>query len=328
MSFSHIDLFLRGKWYLLLRNPPAIPTPLQLHALKVLTYTYAILSIIAAGSQFTAHHPLRTTPPNINQILQQLGLPPIRLPDNVIPIANPNAPRAANREIPFRPLIAPLLMLLVRTLLLLYFVAPARKPMIAIIIFGWVIYEAWGPIRDGLRRGMGGGAIPGQNNNPAGRVGNAQPGGQPGLVPGEARGQQVQMQQQPHEVRVNAPDDRTTMVLENLAHLNLQKEEQAIQAVPGTEVPQEPGIVHKMVTFMALFMVTMHPALWNRRRSALRQREGRLRTEANAREEGTEGEVDGRREQIRAQLIERHGRRPPWVRRYIERVRNGDHDSE
>jgi len=70
----------------------------------------------------------------------------------------------------------------------------------------------------------------------------------------------------------------------------------------------------------------------------LRQREGRLRTEANAREREpdppssdrehatTEGERTERERVagVRAELAAQHARRPRWVQSYVDRVRTGE----
>ena len=73
---------------------------------------------------------------------------------------------------------------------------------------------------------------------------------------------------------------------------------------------------------MSLFLVSLHPAVWDRRRTALRRREGRLRTEGNVRESAppAEGEEDVARTQAREQAVTRYERRPEWVRRYVDRV--------
>ena len=259
-----------------------------------------------------------------------MGLPQIRFPEyiNRNPNPNVNGPVVNELQIPFRPLIAPLLMLLLRIVLLLYFVAPARKPVIGIVILAWVMYEGWGPLRDGLRRVLGRDlqANPAGQNAPVGAAPNA-PAQQrpppPAQAPQEERGQQ-----EPVAPRVNTPDHQATMLLSTLATMNLQEEEQAIHPPPGRS-PREPGILHKITTFLALLVLTIHPALWDRRRTALKQREGRLRTEANARESqapsSSEEEAnDERRQQIRTQLVEQHARLPLWVRRYMERVRDGE----
>ena len=52
-----------------------------------------------------------------------------------------------HHEICHQSLIAPFVMLIIRTLLLAYFVSPAWKMAFRIIISAWIIYKAWGPIR-------------------------------------------------------------------------------------------------------------------------------------------------------------------------------------
>lgn len=86
-----------------------------------------------------------------------------------------------------------------------------------------------------------------------------------------------------------------------------------------------------------LMALTLYPEIWNRRRTALRQREGRIKTEANARvappasspqsEGGEGGEEDVRaaaRERARVEIVAAHDRRPGWVKEYVERVVEGD----
>lgn len=52
-----------------------------------------------------------------------------------------------HHEICHQLLIVPFIMLIIRTLLLVYFVSPAWKLAFRIIISAWIIYKAWGPIR-------------------------------------------------------------------------------------------------------------------------------------------------------------------------------------
>jgi hypothetical protein len=86
-----------------------------------------------------------------------------------------------------------------------------------------------------------------------------------------------------------------------------------------------------MMTFVSLLVLTLHPEVWNRRRAALKTREGRLRTEANVMEreverlEGQElSEEDKKREETTAVLRMQDGRRAPWLKTYIQRVRGGE----
>lgn len=294
------NVTVEGHSYLSLRNPSETPTPLQIHALKVLTYTFTLITLPnpnSAAPHFTPSHQM-LVPPHVNMILQQLGLPPLRVAQNQNPNQNRFLPDL--RDIPFRPLLA-LAMILLRTLLLLYFVVPARKPIFGLLLVAWMAYEGWRPVRDAFRRGMGRPAA--QVNPPARpRPGqNAQP--EPGQRP-PVHGQ-----------------GRQTSAIDSVANINLQSEERDINPAPGT-IPEEPSLGHKIVTFFSLLLLTIHPAAWNRRRESLRRREERLRMEANTREAANppgEGEDDAEAAHAR-ELIEQHDRRPLWVRNYVERV--------
>lgn len=262
-------------------------------------------------------------PPHVNQLLQQLGLPPLRAAgNNANPVNQNNALLADLREIPVRAIIAPLLMLLFRTLLLLYFFAPARKPIFGILILGWMVYEIWQPIRNGLRNGWGRGHDNGQrqgnNNGQNARQPPvaAQPNGPP--APGAL----------PARPGPATLDAQAAHIFNTLANQNIDEEQQILNPGPGGP-PAEPTVGHKIVTFLSLFITTLHPAIWNRRRAALRRREGVIRTEANVRrapprteENGSEApspadnEAAQRREQLRAQ----YDRQPRWIQRYMDRV--------
>lgn len=261
-------------------------------------------------------------PPNVNQLLQQLGLPQLRVP------AERNQPVLANgnalREIPLRPLLAPLLMLLFRTALLLYFVAPARKPIFGILIFAWMLWEIWVPIRNGLVRGWRRALAEDQQRQNGGAAPQGQQAAQPNVAAGVGGGGGG------GEVRAAGDrlDNQANAVLENLGNMNINAEEQIINQITGPAT-EEPGLAHKVMTFFGLLITTMHPAVWNRRRTALRQREGRIRTEANVRatpppEEGADTPPDEARAQLRADLVAQHDRRPQWVQRYIARVVDAD----
>lgn len=232
-------------------------------------------------------------------------------------------------------------MLIIRTLLLVYFVSPARKPVFGIVVGAWILYEAWGPIRAAIfgaaerqaaaagvppvrQPGQGVAARPGPDQN-----GAAQPRAQ-GAVP------------------VPRPFDRTgrqvnqaDAIIDGLANINIPAEGEALEAAERARPAEEPGFIHKIGTFLILFVLTLHPAVWNRRRGILRQREGRVRTEANARErepqtppadsnnEDEEDAEDNRAEReriarVRTHLAAQHTRRPMWVKAYVDRVRGGE----
>jgi len=307
----------RGQWYLSLSNPSGTPTALQSHALKVLTYTFPLISLSIPNPPLPPTFPSQpTTARNINVLLQQLGVPQQRVAQN----PNQNIQNALIPDLPemaIRPLLATLLMLGFRTLLLLYFVAPARKPVYGILILAWMIYEVWQPIRNFFfrdwRRAVAEDLA--RQNGPARPVPNpAQQGHQrpPAMGPGG--------------VAANRIDTQAAALLDSLANINIQTEEQAIAPPAGT-TPEEPSFAHKAMTFVSLLAMTVHPAVWNRRRVALRQREGRIRADVNAREPQSEGEDAAQNEdraQVRGELVAQYARRPQWVRDYMERVAAGD----
>lgn len=320
-------MYYRGHPYLQLSpaGDGVIPTPLQEHALRVLSYTFSILSMSTTNTP--AARGMHTQPvpiPHVNQLLQQLGLPPLRGAGNHgNPVIQHNQLFADLREIPIRPLIAPLMMLLLRTLLLLYFFAPARKPIFGILILGWMLYEIWLPIRNGLRNGWGRVRVNGQR-----QANNAQ-NGQQAPVAGEPIGLQGPGAHPARAGHVGPVtiEAHSAQLFDTLANLNIDDEQRMLNPGPGGP-PAEPTLGHKLTTFLCLFVTTLHPAIWNRRRAALRRREGVVRTEANFRnappspaegdsnESPAETEAAQRREQLHAQY-ERH---PRWIQRYMDRV--------
>jgi hypothetical protein len=309
-----------GQNFLSLTRPSEEPTVLQAHALKVLTYTFSLLSIPA--TQTTNPHTLPSqavsTPPNVNLLLQQLGLPQLRVAQNLNANPNPNRILPELRELHLRRLVVPLLMLLFRTLLLLYFVAPARKPIFGVLIVAWMLYEIWRPIRHGLIRGLQRG-VP---NDRAREDAAAQQEPRPAQdVPVAPRPPQNFLAGIAAE---RVENQAVAAVLDAVSNLNISTEEQILNDSPGV-VTREPGFGHKFMTFLSLFLMTIHPAMWNQRRASLRQREGRIRTEENARNSrttGTDSEEgqDETRARLQTELREQYARRPLWIRNYMERV--------
>jgi hypothetical protein len=267
----------------------------------------------------------------------------------VVGVPGQNPPVGANqnnailgeiRQIPLRPLLAPLVMLILRTLLLLYFVAPARKPIFGVLILGWMLYEIWQPIRNGLRNGWG--RIP-QNGNgqqPPNMAPNAGQGGpnagagaagaaQPNANAPPAPGGGPALPNAPVGARPQGPvtlEQQAAVVFDTLANMNIE-EEQRLLDQGATAPAAPPSLGHKLVTFLSLFVTTLHPAVWNRRREALRRREGVVRTEANVRNSApptgdsgeptaAETEATRRREELRAQYT----LKPRWIQQYEARV--------
>jgi hypothetical protein len=113
-------------------------------------------------------------------------------------------------------------------------------------------------------------------------------------------------------------------VFDGLANFNIQTEEETIRR--GTPA-QEPTFTTKAIAFVTLLLTTVHPAVWNRRRAVLRQREGQIRMDRNARAADLDENVDDPQAQARiqrqAQLIAQHQQRPLWLRAYMDRIVEG-----
>ncbi|KAJ7047505.1 hypothetical protein C8F04DRAFT_985556 [Mycena alexandri] len=321
---------IEGQTYLRLVESAEQPTAIQLHALNVLAATFPILALPVSAPVQTRVTTSQHLPnvPNVNALLQQLGLQAVRNGANANLAPNINIAVAQQPELPLRPLLLPLFLLMLRTAVLLYFFAPARKPVFGILIVVWMMYEVWRPIREGLQRGWARAAEQGNNPNqpqqqqqrqrnvPAQPVANG-----PANAGGERQGPAPQ---RPGALAANDLDQHLAAALDGLANFNMHTEEEAIRR--GTPV-EEPGFWSKAIAFASLFVTTMHPAVWNRRRAVLRQREGQIRMDANARaaelDENVEDEQTQARIQRRAQLIAQHEQRPRWLRAYMERAVEG-----
>ena len=302
-----------GQEYLRLVDPSRTPTPLQAHALRVMEHTFALLAmpLPSASAYSMPHHPQGRThlPVHVNAHLQQIGLPPLR-------VRQENAMIAELRAVPMRALAAPLIMLILRTLFLLYFFSPFQKPVFGIIVAAWLLYETWNTIRNAIPRLN----MRGNHANARARPADvAHP-----LIPNAPLRAQVPP---PHRAPIQRPRPASETMMDTLASVNLQVETDALAAHP--EAIGAPTIGHRVKTFMELLLITAHPALWDRRRIALRQREGRVRTDMNTREAPPAAEGEGDRQtnegrvRARAELDAIHSRRPGWVLEYMERVRRG-----
>ncbi|KAG6378870.1 hypothetical protein JVT61DRAFT_13150 [Boletus reticuloceps] len=74
-----------GKAYLSLLTPRGTPSPLQIHALNVLTYTFSVLALPPSRPSPTPTFSVPNTssvPPQVNDLLRDLGLPPLRAAPN------------------------------------------------------------------------------------------------------------------------------------------------------------------------------------------------------------------------------------------------------
>lgn len=292
----------------------------------------------------------------MNDLLRELGLPLLRAAPNAnvdvtvqpdvagAPLIPEHAEGNVLREIPMRALLAPLLMVVFRTVLLLYFFSPTRKPILGLCLIAWIIYEMWTHVRivilRPLDRAGGNGADGAQVRGAADvapvvapvaqdndRVGDRNPLRPGGRAPNTEPTRDAQRAQGP------PIPTQSNRILDSLALTNVHNENKLLWPLQRpTTVPEPPSFLHKATSFFSLLVVTLHPEVYNRRRVALRQREGRLRTEMNAMERGAEArngeqessEEERRRDAFRQQLQTQHAQRAAWVKRYAERVRQDD----
>lgn len=302
------NLCYSGEEYLRLVDPSRTPTPLQTHALCVLEHTFALFSMpLPSAPTFPMPPPPQANthlPVHVNAHLQQIGLPPLR-------VRQENAMIAELRAVPMRALAGPLLMLTLRTLFLLYFFSPFQKPVFGLIVTAWLLYETWNTIRNAIPRLHA--RVPHIDDAPM-RPPEAAvaPNVQHRAVPGP-----------PHRTPMQRHRPASETLMDTLAGVNLREETSALDSRP--DAMTAPTVGYRIKTFIQLLVLTAHPAIWDRRRAALRQREGRVRTEMNALERSTlgEGNGDGRTDEARARMRADHGRRAGWVAEYMERVRGG-----
>ncbi|EJD00968.1 uncharacterized protein FOMMEDRAFT_169182, partial [Fomitiporia mediterranea MF3/22] len=298
-----------GKPFLQNLTPYATPTPRQQHALNVLSYTFPLLTFAPARPQAIVNSGNGTTP-NANIINNLNGGPP--RPD--ANVRNVIAVRVNMRE-----LLTPLILLFIRTLILLYFFSPARKPVFGILLGAYVLYEAWGAVRGAV---FDVGPLNGNDPGARDRRRRARPGNEDAPPP-PAPGAIVP----PHQNPGAAAAANLEAGIDHLAQMSLDTEARWLE-----NGAPEPSLFYKVTSFVMLLVLSIHPAFWNRRRMALRTREGRVRTEANALEaavaqqaEGEEGGAGDERARLaREQMINRLTRRPVWIREYVERVRRGE----
>ncbi|KAJ6599202.1 hypothetical protein DFH09DRAFT_28664 [Mycena vulgaris] len=317
---------IEGQSYLRLVDSAAQPTAIQLHALNVLASTFPILALPIPYPADTRVTTSQHLPPNVNMLFQQLGIPGVRNPANANLAPNINLVAQPAAELPLRPFLLPLFFLLLRTAVLLYFFAPARKPFFGILIVMWMLYEVWRSIRDGVQRRWNRAAAenanPQQQQQQQQRNGHVRPAANGQANPGPADRRQGPAAPRGGAAAANDFDQQMAAVLDGLANFNVQAEEETIR-----RPAEEPGLGQKVVAFVTLLVTTMHPAVWNRRRAVLRQREGQIRMDANARAADLDETVDDPQTQARiarrAQLIAQHEQRPSWLRDYMDRVVEG-----
>ena len=286
-------------------------------------------------------------PPHVNDLLQQLGLPLLRAVPNLHVDVEVNGQRGVGAnipghvdeaqilaDIPIRALLTPLVMVFFRTMLLLYFFSPTRKPLLCLCIIVWIVYEMWTNLRNVVleplnreRERLAGAAVEAARQAPA--QGQAEG---PPRTPIPPAHSDIQAQTHNGEAQGPPPPSNSTSLLDLLAHIGIDAENKLLWPTSSLRTPQpRPSLMHKVTTFSSLLVLTLHPDVWNRRRAALRTREGRLRTEANAMErevervEGQElSEDERKRDNMTTALWLQDGRRAPWVKAYVQRVRGGE----
>ncbi|KII95326.1 hypothetical protein PLICRDRAFT_48289 [Plicaturopsis crispa FD-325 SS-3] len=326
-----------GKDYLRLvdSDSKATPTPLQAHALKVLTYTFSFLSAPPPPSHQTQYtsYPATTgqgSTTTTHHVQIPIPLPPFLQQANAPIPAHAAAPNVNNANIRLRPLLLPLVMLGFRTMLLLYFFSPARKPVFGLLVGAWIAYEAWVAYAHAgeVQRDRGGVApAAAAAADPAPAAAQAQaPAPREGEAPTAAGGPNAQPPRPAQPPRTASPQPHAVPnFIDTLAKIGLSAEEAVLSPSSGQQPTPPPTLAHKVGAFFSLLFLTLHPAIWNGRRTALRAREGRLRTEAHARARVDGGEeVDERQARVRRELAEIHERRPAWVRDYVERVQHAE----
>lgn len=285
-----------------------------------------------------------SVPPEINELLQHLGLPTLRAaPDpniggNIQPDPAPAGPPAAeNIEanfIPIRALFAPLVMLVLRTVLLLYFFAPTRKPLLGLCIAAWIVYEMWTHVRiiilRPLNRGVGNGG-PAQNGGRATPAPRTPENGQENAPPMPGAPNATHDEPRLHQTPQGPPPpEQSQSVIDSLALLNIHNENKLLWPTNLARIPDPPTFTHKAIIFSSLLIATLHPEVHGRRKTALRQREGRLRTEMNVidrtseTENGEPSEEEVRRQGLKERLQAQHDQRTGWIKEYVVRVRGGD----
>jgi len=218
-------------------------------------------------------------------------------------------------------------MLLLRTVFLLYIFSPARKPFFALLITGWLVWELWAAAQGAIaeeRRGAQNPPLPGQmprNGNRNAGNGN----GNPALNAAP---------------RLNGnreiPADRNRWAPRNavdrLAGYHLELEDAVLDAPGNSPNTRPPTVFRRLRQAFVLFILTVHPEVWNRRRRNLREREARVKRELVERRRQRPGDGDGEQPNHVDQAgqrensipLEQPRRKAPWLEEYIERVERGE----
>jgi len=268
----------------------------------------------------------------------------------------------AFRAINARRMMGPLLMLAFRAAIVFWFLRPFRRPFIPLLLVGWVAWEIWSIVFENIVRQaaaqaqiqaaaqrLRAQAIAAHNAN-AGIGGNAA-GAQAGGAAANANGRNANA----NGVQVNgnvagpapgAPEPPMTFWRRS-ARVFFAREAKAIFGTDHADRAHQPGVpaaaqtpldgqdnqaaprnfrplslMHRIWSFVVLFILTAHPGFWEQRREALRRRETDIRlTYGRLREDGDP-----------EQREQREGEDPPpeypepppgWAGQYVNRARMG-----
>ena len=305
------------------------PTPLQARAIEILTYTFPLLSstfqpvycptwissgqMLAPSSEQSAGASAtgaQSSANATNNAAQQNQRNP--------PPAGPQLP-----NFPFRAFAIPFLMLSLRTVFLLYIFSPARKPIFALILTVWLMWELWtaaqGILAEERAAQQPGVANAQRNRNNDAANGAARPNARPLPNGNNQPGAGNQNRWAPHHA-----------VVDRLAAFHLREEGDAFDAPENGAITRTPSLYSRLKQAMILFVLTIHPEVWNLRRRSLREREARVKRELAERRrqhpEGGESESEQGQNQPRPQAEpELQGRRrAPWLEDYIQRVERAE----
>lgn len=232
----------------------------------------------------------------------------------------------------------------------MYFFTPAREPTWAAGILAWVSWEIYGQIRqaneEARQRAVGADLAPVPNaNGAAAGAGANGPGAGPGAGAGAAPRLFANRADPMAALWAHGPSNARARaaalaLMDRIATYNLDDEDVVLHPLfrPALPQPIRPAsTLSRIATFLMLFVATLHPAVWDRRRKRLRDREGKVKEVYGAGRAlvgGAERTVvpangPAENEPVPEETGPAVGERrrdglEPWVRAYVEGVLNGD----
>ena len=268
----------------------------------------------------------------------------------------------AFRAINARRMMGPLLMLAFRAAIVFWFLKPFRRPFIPVLLVAWIIWEIWSIVFENIVRQaaaqaqiqaaaqrLRAQAVAAHNAN-AGIGGNAA-GAQAGGAAANANGRNANANGvQPNGNAAGpAPGalDPPMRFWRRSTRVFFAREAKAIFGTnhvdrvrqPGTPAVAQPALdgrdnqaaprtfqplnlMHRIWSFVVLFILTIHPGFWEQRREALRRRETDIRiTYGRLREDG---DPEQREQREGEEPPPEYPQAPPgWVGQYVNRARTG-----